>query len=165
MKNLFGNQKGFSHHFILPVLAFIAVGAIGAYVIAKSSAAVPEKYNSYSCSVVSGSKTVTKNGTYTEKVSYKNNGSYPGAVFTGYNTNPVMSVLYGSKYVGEDTPLSPNSYSVPPTKSLTVTYTRGASDLTKGRTYKLKFVMYEAVSGDSTKLMRGTSCSTTIKVV
>ena len=33
------NQRGFSHHFILPLLAFIAVGAIGAYVITKSNAA------------------------------------------------------------------------------------------------------------------------------
>ena len=33
------NQRGFSHHFILPLLAFIAVGAIGAYVISKSNAA------------------------------------------------------------------------------------------------------------------------------
>lgn len=32
-------QKGFTHHFILPLLVFIAVGAIGAYVIATSSAA------------------------------------------------------------------------------------------------------------------------------
>jgi len=33
------NQRGFSHHFILPLLAFVAVGAIGAYVITKSNAA------------------------------------------------------------------------------------------------------------------------------
>lgn len=33
------NQRGFSHHFILPLLVFIAVGAIGAYVITKSNAA------------------------------------------------------------------------------------------------------------------------------
>lgn len=39
MKNRHKNQRGFSHHFILPVLAFIAVGAVGAYVIAKSNAA------------------------------------------------------------------------------------------------------------------------------
>jgi hypothetical protein len=39
MKNYHKNQRGFSHHFILPLLAFVAVGAIGAYVIAKSNAA------------------------------------------------------------------------------------------------------------------------------
>ncbi len=39
MKKYRKNQWGFSHHFILPVLAFVAVGAIGAYVIAQSSAA------------------------------------------------------------------------------------------------------------------------------
>lgn len=39
MKTIYKNQRGFSHHFILPLLAFIAVGAIGAYVIAKSNAA------------------------------------------------------------------------------------------------------------------------------
>lgn len=35
------NQKGFSHHIVFPILAFIAVGAIGAYLISKSSAATP----------------------------------------------------------------------------------------------------------------------------
>jgi hypothetical protein len=39
MKKQHRKQQGFSHHFILPVLAFIAVGAIGGYVISKSSAA------------------------------------------------------------------------------------------------------------------------------
>lgn len=39
MKRQYRNQKGFSHHFILPLLAFVAVGAIGAYVISKSNAA------------------------------------------------------------------------------------------------------------------------------
>lgn len=39
MKKQYKNQQGFSHHFILPLLAFVAVGAIGAYVISKSNAA------------------------------------------------------------------------------------------------------------------------------
>jgi len=39
MKKHQQNQQGFSHHFILPVLAFIAVGAIGAYLISISHAA------------------------------------------------------------------------------------------------------------------------------
>jgi len=165
MKKLSRNQRGFSHHFILPVLAFIAVGAIGAYIIATSSAATPERDKIYSCSVKSGPKTVKKGNTYTEKVSYKNTSSYPGAIFTGDNTNPLMSVLDGKKYLAEETPLSPTSYSVRPGTSFTVAYKRGTSGLTKGHTYKLKFVMYEAASGDTTKLMMGTSCSASIKIV
>jgi endonuclease/exonuclease/phosphatase family metal-dependent hydrolase len=45
MRKLWGrNEKGFSHHFILPILVFIAVGAIGVYIIAKSSA-IASNYN------------------------------------------------------------------------------------------------------------------------
>jgi len=33
------NQKGFSHHFILPVLAFMLVAGIGSYVMLRSSSA------------------------------------------------------------------------------------------------------------------------------
>jgi Tol biopolymer transport system component len=41
MKRLFKNQKGFSHHVLLPVLVIVAVAAIGSYVLTQSHAITP----------------------------------------------------------------------------------------------------------------------------
>lgn len=60
------DNRGFSHHFILPVLALVAVGAIGLTTLRLSSAATPK----YKCVTHTFSR-YTNNPTYSKYAKYK----------------------------------------------------------------------------------------------
>ncbi len=110
----------------------------------------------YACSIKSMPASIKKNGTFTAKVSFKNNGT---ETFTDNNSNPVMIVTSGSSIIGEETPLH-SDYTISSGSSKTITFgPRGSSNMKKGKTYTIKFVMYKASGGSSISTMSGSSCS------
>ncbi len=60
------NSKGFAHHFLIPVIAIVAVAGIGAYVVSRSNAAITPVSVCGSGYSQIASKGVNKKGTTTE---------------------------------------------------------------------------------------------------
>ena len=73
------DTKGFAHHFIIPVIAIVAIAGIGAYVVTRSKAATCTNattcdYAIGSCSI-SGPSSVAVGTTISPRVTVKNIGS------------------------------------------------------------------------------------------
>jgi|JI10StandDraft_1071094.scaffolds.fasta_scaffold957609_1 peptidoglycan hydrolase-like protein with peptidoglycan-binding domain len=54
------NQKGFSHHILIPLVVLLMVGAIGTYTLGKSNAAVLKEKETKVCGYLGAQPTLTR---------------------------------------------------------------------------------------------------------
>ncbi|MGB4967356.1 MAG: hypothetical protein WBO35_04105, partial [Candidatus Saccharimonadales bacterium] len=90
------NNKGFHHHFLLPVIAILAVGGIGYYMLNLSKAAVEPTETSFKVGLVDDGSYVSKNPSVNPSSvrDYMNTGtkSYKFAVAEGGMRHTVLNV-------------------------------------------------------------------------
>jgi len=155
MKKL--NNKGFSFHIVLPILALLAVGSIGAYMTFKSSAAVPPE-GWKTIKTVSGPWTLSSKGKSIKPaggtITASSNVKYRICVYAKYSKSASLNNIYMASQVS--TAIAPRTIqqNIPygPGTTYKTVCTTGVA-LTGGKSYLL-YAMHNASGGGTLSISK-----------